>query len=109
MPKRASLSPERGWGRGERGGKRYKQDSYNPSHRPSYSSSSSCSVFVGNLRYETRWQELKDHMRKAGNVDSVRRFFLFFFSLFKKKIVGPKLFFFTHYSHTHTHIYIYTG
>lgn len=29
-----------------------------------------CSVFVGNLKYETKWQLLKDHMRKAGNVDS---------------------------------------
>ncbi len=29
-----------------------------------------CGVFVGNLRYETRWQALKDHMRQAGNVDS---------------------------------------
>ena len=30
-----------------------------------------CNVFVGNLKYETRWQALKDHMRRAGNVDSV--------------------------------------
>jgi len=29
-----------------------------------------CSVFVGNLKYETKWQALKDHMRQAGNVDS---------------------------------------
>lgn len=29
-----------------------------------------CSVFVGNLKYETKWQALKDHMRRAGNVDS---------------------------------------
>ncbi|KAL3784732.1 hypothetical protein ACHAW5_001599 [Stephanodiscus triporus] len=27
------------------------------------------SVYVGNLAYETTWQELKDHMRAAGNVD----------------------------------------
>jgi RNA recognition motif-containing protein len=27
------------------------------------------SVYVWNLSYETTWQELKDHMRKAGNVD----------------------------------------
>lgn len=27
------------------------------------------SVYVGNLAYETSWQDLKDHMRKAGNVD----------------------------------------
>jgi RNA recognition motif-containing protein len=30
------------------------------------------SVYVGNLAYETTWQELKDHMRAAGNVDKVR-------------------------------------
>jgi len=29
----------------------------------------SCSVYVGNLAYETSWQDLKDHMRQAGNVD----------------------------------------
>lgn len=28
-----------------------------------------CSVYVGNLSYETSWQDLKDHMRQAGNVD----------------------------------------
>jgi len=27
------------------------------------------SVYVGNLAYETSWQDLKDHMRAAGNVD----------------------------------------
>jgi RNA recognition motif-containing protein len=27
------------------------------------------SVYVGNLAYETSWQDLKDHMRQAGNVD----------------------------------------
>ena len=31
-----------------------------------------CSVFVGQLSLRTTWQNLKDHMRKAGNVDSVR-------------------------------------
>jgi RNA recognition motif-containing protein len=36
----------------------------------SSSSSKGLSVFVGNLSYETRWQDLKDHMRQAGNVDS---------------------------------------
>jgi len=30
---------------------------------------SSTSVYVGNLSYETSWQDLKDHMRAAGNVD----------------------------------------
>jgi len=32
----------------------------------------STSVYVGNLAYETSWQDLKDHMRAAGNVDQVR-------------------------------------
>lgn len=27
------------------------------------------SVYVGNLAYDTSWQDLKDHMRQAGNVD----------------------------------------
>jgi hypothetical protein len=27
-----------------------------------------CRIFVGNLSYSTTWQNLKDHMRKAGNV-----------------------------------------
>jgi RNA recognition motif-containing protein len=31
-----------------------------------------CSLYVGNLAYETSWQDLKDHMRQAGNVDQVR-------------------------------------
>jgi len=31
--------------------------------------SNSTSVYVGNLAYETSWQDLKDHMRQAGNVD----------------------------------------
>ena len=31
--------------------------------------STSTAVYVWNLSYETTWQELKDHMRKAGNVD----------------------------------------
>jgi RNA recognition motif-containing protein len=31
--------------------------------------SNATSVYVWNLGYETTWQELKDHMRKAGNVD----------------------------------------
>merc|ERR1719491_19421 len=26
-------------------------------------------VYVGNLSYDTSWQTLKDHMRRAGNVD----------------------------------------
>lgn len=38
------------------------------------SSAKGLSVFVGNLSYETRWQDLKDHMRQAGNVDSATIF-----------------------------------
>eukprot|EP00545_Synedropsis_sp_CCMP1620_P000107 CAMPEP_0119009820 /NCGR_PEP_ID=MMETSP1176-20130426/4622_1 /TAXON_ID=265551 /ORGANISM="Synedropsis recta cf, Strain CCMP1620" /LENGTH=230 /DNA_ID=CAMNT_0006962399 /DNA_START=53 /DNA_END=742 /DNA_ORIENTATION=- len=34
------------------------------------------SVFVGNLDYNTKWQSLKDHMRKAGNVDNADIFTL---------------------------------
>ena len=33
------------------------------------SGSGGVSVYVGNLSYETSWQDLKDHMRAAGNVD----------------------------------------
>ena len=39
---------------------------------------SSASVYVGNLSYETSWQDLKDHMRAAGNVDKVRSFVCLF-------------------------------
>ena len=56
MPKRSSVSPERN--RNKR--------------RKSLSNDESCNVFVGNLSFETKWQALKDHMRRAGNVDSVR-------------------------------------
>jgi len=34
-----------------------------------HSTPSGLSVFVGNLPYDLRWQDLKDHMRRAGNVD----------------------------------------
>jgi RNA recognition motif-containing protein len=33
----------------------------------------STAIYVGNLAYETSWQDLKDHMRQAGNVDEVSR------------------------------------
>jgi len=36
--------------------------------------SSGTSVYIGNLSYETSWQDLKDHMRAAGNVDKVSAF-----------------------------------
>ena len=32
------------------------------------------SVYVGNLAYETTWQDLKDHMRRVGNIDKVSLF-----------------------------------
>jgi RNA recognition motif-containing protein len=31
-------------------------------------SGSGCSVFVGNLSWDVKWQDLKDHMRQAGDV-----------------------------------------
>ena len=36
---------------------------------PSGARHQNTSVYVWNLSYDTTWQELKDHMRKAGNVD----------------------------------------
>lgn len=38
-------------------------------HGGGASRTSGSSVYVWNLSYETTWQELKDHMRMAGNVD----------------------------------------
>ena len=38
------------------------------------SGSNKCSVYVGNLPYSTTWQELKDHMKLAGNVIYVKIF-----------------------------------
>jgi RNA recognition motif-containing protein len=36
---------------------------------PHSSGHGNASVYVWNLSYDTSWQDLKDHMRKAGNVD----------------------------------------
>ena len=57
---------------GGRSNKRRKSNDGRGIDRNSNSGSSNdgCSVFVGNLKYETKWQALKDHMRRAGNVDS---------------------------------------
>lgn len=44
----------------------YRQQKAAPGHQPARGN---CSVFVGNLGYKTSWQNLKDHMRKVGNVD----------------------------------------
>jgi len=41
-------------------------------HPITASGTGNLSVFVGNLLYETSWQNLKDHMRLAGNVDFVK-------------------------------------
>jgi len=40
------------------------------------------SVYVGNLAYETTWQELKDHMRRVGNIDKVNALLFIKRSLF---------------------------
>jgi RNA recognition motif-containing protein len=47
---------------------------HRPRHVGAYSmnpnqTSNNCSVYVWNLSYDVSWQDLKDHMRKAGNVD----------------------------------------
>ncbi|VEU45270.1 unnamed protein product [Pseudo-nitzschia multistriata] len=65
MVKRASFE-DRGGGGGD---KRRKSNDGRAINRSSGGSDGS-SVFVGNLKYETAWQALKDHMRRAGNVDS---------------------------------------
>mmetsp|Transcript_20553 Transcript_20553/g.30327 ORF Transcript_20553/g.30327 Transcript_20553/m.30327 type:complete len:378 (-) Transcript_20553:802-1935(-) len=44
----------------------YRQQRAEPGHQPARGN---CSIFVGNLSYKTSWQNLKDHMRKVGNVD----------------------------------------
>ncbi len=44
---------------------------------------SSTSIYVGNLAYETSWQDLKDHMRQAGNVDQVSLKILLRLNLFR--------------------------
>lgn len=51
-----------GGGDGGRGGGRANNDSSGEGD--------SCTVFVGNMSYDTTWQHLKDHMRRAGNVDN---------------------------------------
>ena len=38
-------------------------------HHHRHGRPSNTSVYVWNMTFETTWQELKDHMRKAGNVD----------------------------------------
>ena len=44
--------------------------------RGGYHGGGGLSVYVGNLAYETSWQDLKDHMRAAGNVDKVNNHLL---------------------------------
>jgi len=65
-------SSSAGGGRGGRGGGAPRST---PAAAPSPAASTSgsvpgTSVYVWNLSYETTWQELKDHMRQKGNVNS---------------------------------------
>lgn len=53
----------RGGGRGGRGG--------SGGYRSRESSSSGCQLFVGNLSFDTSWQELKDHFREVAEVEHV--------------------------------------
>lgn len=48
------------------------------------------SVYVGNLAYETTWQELKDHMRRVGNIDKVNNYMHAFFSA-KLIVINPTI------------------
>ena len=51
----------------------HRDQSRNPSgnnNNNTNTNNSACSVYVGNLSYKTTWQDLKDHMRQAGNVDN---------------------------------------
>jgi RNA recognition motif-containing protein len=57
-------------GRGGRGGGARSAPSSVPSSSPTSAVVPGTSVYVWNLSYETSWQELKDHMRQAGNVNS---------------------------------------
>lgn len=58
---------ERDGGRPFRRGKRFPRGSGDkPYPRPSGSSAVSNRVYVGNLPWQTSWQDLKDHMRSAG-------------------------------------------
>jgi len=43
-----------------------------PVPQNTHPSTGNLSVFVGNVSFETSWQNLKDHMRLAGNVDFVK-------------------------------------
>lgn len=60
-----------GGGRGDGGGGGGSGDGGGwTNHQPNRGHhNSGVSVYVGNLAYETSWQDLKDHMRAAGNVD----------------------------------------
>jgi len=54
-----------GGGRGGRGGRPGGDKPYSRGPR---SSEPGARVYVGNLPWQTSWQDLKDHMRTAGNV-----------------------------------------
>src|SRR5512138_1658318 len=72
----------RGGGRSRGGAKRFSPQASRPYRaRPSKgptsgnggagttATASSTRVYVGNLSWQTSWQDLKDHMRQAGNVE----------------------------------------
>jgi len=67
-PSNAGGDGDREGGRPFRRGRRFPRDSDKPYPRASSPSSASVTnrVYVGNLSWQTSWQDLKDHMRSAG-------------------------------------------
>lgn len=61
-----------GYGGGGRRGGGDADDEDDADADESGNNNGSCSVYVGNLAFETSWQDLKDHMRGAGNVDQAK-------------------------------------
>lgn len=50
------------------------------------------SVYVGNLSYDTTWQDLKDHMRRVGNIDQVSGLLLQSTSIIRTFFLSPSTF-----------------